>query len=331
MQALNQNEVNELLDIIRNFHLIFTVSSVGAEMLSDVEKEILKQGGVDIDTLGINPMMDDAFHFGMLAAAMKTQSAITNLNAMTHAQMKSAIKQAGGIPLTTREEVALKRVKTQAYMDIKGLGNRVLNDYERILNSTETAVFTEIEGSAKTRAEYEKIIRDSAVQTVGLRKTAKILASEIGRATSDWTRDFDRISDYVMHTAYQYGRAEEYDKINKSRPGAMYYKQVYAGACKHCIRLYLTAGIGSKPKLFKMADLLANGSNIGRKVNDWQPVVGATHPFCRCELLSIDTNLYEWDEEIGDFVAKKVESTKFHNIDTDGLVEIKIGDKIIKV
>ena len=66
--------------------------------------------------------------------------------------------------------------------------------------------------------------------------------------------------------------------------------------CKYCVKLYLTAGQGSKPIEFGVVELMRNGSNIGRKAKDWKPVIGATHPWCRCEIEHIPEG-HVWDEK----------------------------------
>ena len=68
------------------------------------------------------------------------------------------------------------------------------------------------------------------------------------------------------------------------------FKDVFVGGCRHCIRLYLTGGIGSQPKIFKISDLIANGDNIGVKVNDWKPVISSTHPHCFDKETDVLTN-----------------------------------------
>lgn len=49
------------------------------------------------------------------------------------------------------------------------------------------------------------------------------------------------------------------------------------GACDHCAKFwYLEDGI--TPRVYKMSELIANGSNIGRKAKDWLPTIDSTHP-----------------------------------------------------
>jgi hypothetical protein len=75
---------------------------------------------------------------------------------------------------------------------------------------------------------------------------------------------------------------------------------IWTGNCRHCIKAYLTNGIGSQPKIFKLSTLEANGTNVGKKVNDWLPVVGGMHPYCRCNLHKLLSG-QEWDEEKKEF------------------------------
>ena len=106
------------------------------------------------------------------------------------------------------------------------------------------------------------------------------MASEIGHATGDWERDFLRIAYYVLHNAYNYGRARTI--FRDYGEDAEVYFNVLKGACKHCMELYLTDpdDIESPPKIFKLKDVLANGNNIGRKVADWLPTISPIHPYC---------------------------------------------------
>jgi len=70
-------------------------------------------------------------------------------------------------------------------------------------------------------------------------------------------------------------------EISLSAPHTYIHKDGYISHnCPHCRRLYLKPD--GTPKVFSMKQLLSNGTNYGRKTADWKPVVGATHPNCRC-------------------------------------------------
>ena len=104
-------------------------------------------------------------------------------------------------------------------------------------------------------------------------------------------------------------------------------KSIWTGNCRHCIRLYLTNGVGSQPKLFRLQELEANGTNIGLKVNDWKPTVNSTHPHCRCDLNYLPKG-YVWDEEKKSFDIPKNYVPK---VARTSKVKITVGDKVFEV
>lgn len=67
--------------------------------------------------------------------------------------------------------------------------------------------------------------------------------------------------------------------------------------CSHCQRLYNGP---NGPRVFKLSTLEANGTNVGRKANDWLAVIGSTHPNCQCVPIRVPPG-WGWDE-FGDMV-----------------------------
>lgn len=319
-------QISELSGIVSNYHFLFIAEMVGINYLTEEELEVLQSFNLDITKLP-NPKVTDAFNFGQLAYALQFARENSLLKTMSYPQFTRYLKNAGGIPLNEKEQNALSFMQRQAHNDIKGLGNRIMQKVQQLANNAEQETYTAIEADAELRTRYEKIINEEAQRTVLLRESADYLASSLKGITRDYARDFNRISDYVMHTAYQYGRLYEAQKLGGDNEDLRYYKQVYSGACKHCIKAYLTDGIGSEPRLFTYEELLKNSTNIGRK--EYLPVVGATHPFCRCELMSVRTSLYDWNDAKNDFVAKGKQPVEYP--ESEGLITITIGDKTIKV
>jgi len=52
--------------------------------------------------------------------------------------------------------------------------------------------------------------------------------------------------------------------------------------CQWCRKFYVDAD--GEPVLFSLKQLQANGTNDGKPKSQWKPVVGKTHPKCRCQL-----------------------------------------------
>jgi hypothetical protein len=102
------------------------------------------------------------------------------------------------------------------------------------------------------------------------------------------------------------------------------YKQPKQGACKHCIRLYLTNGVGSEPIIFKLSVLSSNGSNIGRKVDEWKATIDASSTLQMC--FKEKEQGYKWNPEKQSFSTPD-EKYKEQTAAKRKLIPVQIGEK----
>lgn len=277
------DELYELYSIIDYFHTFFIATNIGTDILSKSDKILLYNYGVDI-----NSFKDDedyisyAYKFGLLATALKKDK----VRALDFDSLKRFIRSGQFIPLTDSEQYALQFVRQQAYNDIKGLGNRIKQSTGQIF----------IESSRTRRLKVQRIIRKETKKAIRERKTVQELSSTLAKRTGDYARDFDRIAQYVLHDAYQNGIASQLLKQHGEDVEVFY--SVYPGACEHCIEIYLTDGKGSEPKIFKLKDIIANGTNIGKKVKDWKSSIAPCHPWCRCTInLKPENTIYDVEKK----------------------------------
>lgn len=283
-------QINSLLDILKNQNLIFINSHLGPDYLT--QDEIMR-----LQSFGINPyhhyslqndIIEMSFHFGIISDAIGTFDA----RKITHSNLVDYFKSGEFIPLTKIERNTIESIKRQFLGDVKSLQGRMFNDINNTISIEEK----------NNRQAYEKVIRDEVLKGVEKRKTAKNIARELARKTGDWNRNFDRIVQFISHTAFNEGRAAMLEE--KSGKDALVWKDVYDGACRYCISAYCTGGIGSEPKIFKLSTLKANGTNIGRKVNELKPVIGSHHPHCRCTINELSEG-YNWNKTTRNFDLPK--------------------------
>lgn len=108
--------------------------------------------------------------------------------------------------------------------------------------------------------------------------------------------------------------------------------------CPDCVRLHLTAGPGSPPRIFKLSELQANGTNVGKKRAAWKAVIGPVHPWCLPAGAMIATALGDVPIEqirVGDEVLthrgrfRRVQrlSQRFYRGD---LVILTVGDQVLE-
>lgn len=271
------------------------LKELGPDFLTKEDKDLLEKTGVNInaDYELSEDTMFTSFHFGLLAEALGQ----TKAKSLSFQQLKAYIRHGDYIPLTQREIATLNSVKAQTFNDIKTLNGRIFSDVNQFLIN---------QGYKGTLANQKQFLRDEIAHGLQEKQTVRMIANEIAHKTGDWSRDFDRIVAYTSTLAFEEGKAAMILR-NSGEDDPIVYKSVFAGACKHCIRLFLTAGIGSQPRLFKLSQLKANGTNIGRKQADWLPTLGPVHPYCRC-ILNYLPKGYVWDEKTKNFVVAPKES-----------------------
>lgn len=263
----NNRQIDDMVGILRRWQYLFIAKHVGLDFLTQSEIDILVASGVNVDKYkNSKGIIEHAFLFGILAEAIGD----TRAKKMNYKQFLQFLKSGNFVPLTEQEENALDYLKNRAYTDITSLGNRIVTGTRNTI----------LKSNFRQQAAIRQQIKDKAIQAVQLRKGARYVASELGNLTQDWGRDWLRIAYYLLHEAYNVGRAESIFK--QHGPDAKVYFDVYPGACAKCRELYLEdpEDPTSRPKLFRLADLIANGNNIGRKAAEWLPTIDPTHPYC---------------------------------------------------
>jgi hypothetical protein len=261
---LSVSQTQELLKIIDRNQLPIIGSELGTEFLTDYDKKLLKDFGIDISGL-YKPELSSvqtSFHFGMLAEALGALEA----NKLTYTTLKDYIKQGNYIPISEQQKATLNSIKMQTFSSLKSLNGNIFADINNVLVD-------------KTLAGQQQFLADELKEGTRLKQTMVQISHGIAEKTGDWNRNFDRIIITASQDAYEAGKAAVIQLRNHNKDPFV-YKNVFQQACGACIKAYLTHGIRSQPIIFKLSELRANGTNIGRKKAFWLPVVGTMHPHC---------------------------------------------------
>ncbi|MBC7948988.1 MAG: hypothetical protein H7Y42_13975 [Chitinophagaceae bacterium] len=283
MQLL-PHQVQELLKVIDSNQLLLQVQELGPDFLTDYDKQLLKTHGIDYEGL-YKPELSSiqtSFHFGMLAEALGQVEA----SKISYDALKLYVREGKYLPITERHKAVLNSIKMQTFSSLKNLNGNIFTDINNIITD-------------KTTHGQQQFLADELKEGVDKRKTVRQIANQVAEKTGDWGRNFDRIIETASQTAYEWGKAAEIERRN---PGGdpLVYKHTTPGACKHCIRVYMTNGMGSEPRKFKLSELRRNGDNIGRSVAEWKPTVSPVHPHCRCPMFEVPEG-FLWNEEAQSF------------------------------
>jgi hypothetical protein len=298
----SQKEIDEILDIIDHHYSLMIFTSLGSEALSSKDKAILEYYGVDITKL--DPKFPPYYQM-FLAGKLSTILQDDQFRQVSSVDFKKYLVSGQFIPPSEREraEYAISRQMTYSY--IKGLANKVTDETRNKL------------------LEQNKVnlIRSTISEGVKSRRSVQAIVSELGHKTGEWDRDWKRIVVTEMNNIFQQGRAATIEE--KYGPHQLVYKTVFPTACRRCIKLYLTNGIGSQPRIFKLSTLRENGTNIGVKANDWKPILSSTHPYCRCTLHSVFAG-QKWNETTQMF---EYTTDRERKVIRTSKIKISVGDK----
>lgn len=304
---LSQNEVHHILELLDRQLLFFAGSTHGTQYLTKDELQILKNHNINVDKLYniSNDLVVNNYHLGMLSNVLGD----VRTKSMTYGQLYKYIQSGQHIPLNQTEKAVVNSIKTQSMSDIRAARGRIFQDVNNVVNNQFN----------NARANQEEFLREKIKEGVEQRKSRKNIAREIAKQTGDWSRNFNKSVQYISHTALNEGRAAMIERRYEggSKEAKMYF-QVQPDACDNCVKHYLTSGRGSEPKIFTLAELQSNGTNIGRKQKDWLPVLSALHVHCRClvteyiEGMEWNGNRFVWPEKKEPSVNRKKVRIEFN-------------------
>lgn len=264
---ITPNQLQEIQRILDTNFSFFVGATMGEDFLSDEDKKRLKSIGVDIEKV-YSPSRDfvlNNFHLGALSEFIGENAA----KEITFKDLQNYMKAGKFLPLTSKEVKIVNSIKFQSLKDIRSTSSRIFSDVNGLISKENFG----------QRDAYEKIVRDTIIEGNENRKSVKQIISDLANLTGDYSRNFTKSVAYISHKALSEGKASMIEE--KYGKDANVYVVVYADACKHCKRIYLKDG---ESIIFKLSELVANGSNIGRKANDWKAVIPGAHIHCRCHL-----------------------------------------------
>lgn len=184
--------------------------------------------------------------------------------------------------ITEAEREAVSILRERIGQHVKGLGSKFEAAAGHVL----------VDADDKLRRRRLTKIQNEVVRGVDERSSAAEVADRIRAATMDLKRDWIRTAHTEMHNAVEEAKAIVLAHRSHDRDPRV-FKRPRANACVFCVLLYLKPDKVT-PRVFKLSELLANGTNVGRRAKrpiltgksrtEWKAVIGAMHPFCGCQL-----------------------------------------------
>lgn len=264
-----EDEIKKILTNIDLAVVKMVAQVLGKDYLTTEDLALLKKKGVDLVKLIPKfPSHYQAFLFGRVSAAVGTKATAQ----MTYSEFTAFLSKMGLFEPTAREMAFYKVAANKTYTHIKGFADRIKNDVRASISAEELSYL-----QAQEQAKADATLRKEMLEGTFEKRSVKKITSNLANQMNDWQRDWGRIVETESQDIYNLGRAEI---MMEEDPDPLVYFDVFPGACRHCIRLYLKGGVGSEPKVFRMSELMANGTNYGVKSKDWKATIHPVHPFC---------------------------------------------------
>ena len=298
----------DIAKIIRDHHTAVVAALLGRRAVSQAEWTLAANLGLVSDEPGQGmPTMEALHAFGALVAHRDQAPEGMTLSAFLDHVRKHPV------PRTQLEHHAAAYNSRYGAHYITGLGDRVVGqvlgmaheaDRETesktrgLLRDITSAKFGDEEAATRLReAGIERELGETFFEDE-FRSSIKRTTSNMGHATEDWTRDLQRIAQTEGHWAICEGVKESWIEQEEAQARdeersprrILAYKLPRPDACDHCVRLHLQAG---NPRLYWLDEIQGNGTNVGRKAQDWLIVIGSTHPWCGCTLHRVPFILVE--------------------------------------
>lgn len=123
--------------------------------------------------------------------------------------------------------------------------------------------------------------KDELTQGLLNKRTNNEIARRLRKRTKDYGKDWDRVVTTELARAQNLGTFDAIveNNVDKKQTEIYVYKTGPhdVKTCKYCKKFWFLSDAVT-PKVYKLSELVANGSNMGKKAADWKATVDITHP-----------------------------------------------------
>lgn len=289
--ALSSNKRARIVRLIREHHMAFAVDALGEDavpaefMHTSVVQPVTERGAVHHAQVAFPAMQA----IGAFSAATDHK-----LARMTPEAFWKFIEHAPP-QFSPIELDAIQATKAHVGRLIKGMGEDVVEAFEHAAH------------------EDLAIVRHEIALGIARGKSNEQIERRLKTKIDDTERNWTMIVRTELHNAKEHGKALALTRRGRD---PHVYKLPKPDACRFCKLLYLVNG--KRPRIFRLSELAAHGTNYGRRggrpqlvgdgATEWKPTIGALHPLCQCELHEMpDGHMFDRDGKVVQSTRKSME------------------------
>lgn len=276
--SLTEDQFRELVSTIKASADDFLISIFGDGPVSQSDLRDLIQEGL-IPTVAMSGVVEFAYVLGKLGAILKS----SEYRALPFTRMKEIARLPWAYmqPLSDSEKLKIQIARQRTA--------KCVVDLEPDIAAGEFAKLSNELNRPVSEMDVRTTIAECIAEGIQKRLTIQSIASAIGRKLFSYCRDWQCVAATETHAIAQQltatqilHRAGRFKGFSGDPLESEVYVRTTRGACEECRKVYLNqAGI---PRIFRLVDLLAAGSDHQRARNLRIPMIPPYHDWCMCDL-----------------------------------------------
>lgn len=262
----SKQTIEKIREIVSKHYARLTISVLGNDVFTPKELEQLRAQGVD--TSNTESLLSLIYNHSFI------NSPIDEISPKSTGEAKTQQSVAGLKPIGQANSYSTESLNDRTRQSIDKLKMEAMTRIENIIRQNNDNYKFDALQNLNRDPNVDQLIRESTLGSVRskLRDTA-------GEANRDWVK----VAVTELSNAVGIGSVDRIVTDNQDKdPDDIYVYRVTVKdsvTCKWCRKFYDDSD--GTAQLYKLSTLLDNGSNYGKKPDQWQPVVGSTHPNTR--------------------------------------------------
>ena len=259
MSRITSTQIDRIIKIIQEHMNVVGFLTTGS---STPSPRLVQKLGLPA---AVTNLVTTAYQYGKLSV-LKGK----DLTTLGVAEINRALQN---ITLTKAQQYSIEQVKIKAQQAINSLTQKIITGVTTVALNSDLKMWSVVQ-KVVSSALHKDTPRYQVIQ-------------QLREQSGDWKRDWHRVAQTEMWDAKLQGEAESIlqgeSPMSDDKSDTLVYKRPAPDACAKCKQLYLEED-GVTPRVFKMSELLSNGTNYGKRQSDWVPTLGVMHPNCSCTL-----------------------------------------------
>lgn len=261
---LEQQTLSSIDQVVERNFLDFMISIVGYDILSEEDKQRANILGL----VEINRPLITSLYLIARSRASDANKRSVNLRDLIAAANLSSI-----VPITSDTQAySLEHAKREMY-------EALLNAKEDLKKRIRQAVLHVNDTHHKMEVANKNPSREESTQ-----RLAQMITTLLSTVNSSFVRAATVSFTNLVNNAVMDQAQTTNSILGVKADQIRVYKVVKNDGrlCSWCSSFYQDKN--GNPKIYTLAELAANGTNDGEPKSNWKPVIGSTHPRCRCQL-----------------------------------------------